>query len=190
MVLKYALLGLLCYSPMSGYDLSKMFSDSIDHFWHASMSQVYRELNGLEDSGYLTSSVVHQCDKPDRRVYHITHEGRAAFKNWLEDFPENPVKNTRDEFSLRIFFGGGMSRGVVLKALKGFKEQKQHNIEEIKRLEGMSQQYAQRLSLFISEERYWKFILKKAHMTLEAQVRWADECIDDLEKEKDDENNG
>lgn len=190
MALKYALLGLLGYSPMSGYDLSRMFRDSIDHFWHASMSQVYRELNGLEEGGFLTSDVVPQSDKPDRRVYHITHEGRSAFKSWLEDFPENPVKNTRDEFSLRMFFGGGMSREGVLKALGGYKEQKRRNIEEIERLEGMSQQYACQLSLFISEERYWKFILKKARMTLEACISWADECIEEINKEKNDENNG
>lgn len=189
MSLRFAVLGLLGYSPMSGYDLSRMFKDSIYYFWHASMSQVYRELNSLESCGYLESEVVPQSDKPDRRVYHITPEGRKAFKVWLEDFPENTSKSTRDEFSLRLFFGGGMSRRSVLRALIRFKEQKQRYLGEIARLKDMSGQYERTLSLAGGEQVYWAFILKKARMNLETSVRWADECIEELQKEIKDEDN-
>lgn len=40
MSLSYGLLGLLNYFPMSGYDLKKIFDDSINFFWAAQTSQI------------------------------------------------------------------------------------------------------------------------------------------------------
>lgn len=48
MSLPHAILGLLNYMPMTGYDLKNFFDDSIDFFWSAQMSQIYRELKNLE----------------------------------------------------------------------------------------------------------------------------------------------
>jgi DNA-binding PadR family transcriptional regulator len=182
MALRYAVLGLLGYSPMSGYDLNKMFSESIDHFWHASMSQIYRELNTLEAEGLLTSEVCHQQDKPDRRVYSVTPDGRAEFERWLKSSPEQPLKRTRDEFSLRLFFGGSMDRRDLLAEFYRFKDQKRNNLKQIETLLLMTKDYMQKLSLFGNEEIYWRFILKKARSLLEASIDWADECIAELEE--------
>ncbi len=182
MALRYAVLGLLGYSPMSGYDLNKMFGESINHFWHASMSQIYRELNALEADGLLTSEVCHQPDKPDRRVYSVTPGGRAEFKRWLKDFPERPLKRTRDEFSLRLFFGGSMDKRDLLAEFRRFRDQKRNNLKQIGELDRMTKDYAQKLSLFGNEEIYWRFILKKARRSLEASIDWADECIAELEE--------
>lgn len=182
MALRYAILGLLGYSALSGYDLSKMFENSIDHFWHASMSQIYRELGALEADGFLTSEVEHQHDKPDKRVYGITPEGRAAFEAWLKDFPEQPAKRTRDEFSLRLFFGSSMNKQDLLVEFGRFKAQKQQNLKKIDELTRMTKQYAQKLRLFGNEEIYWRFILNKARLSLEASLTWADDCIAELEE--------
>ncbi|MGE5494900.1 MAG: PadR family transcriptional regulator [Burkholderiales bacterium] len=180
MALRYAVLGLLGYSPMSGYDLNKLFGESIDHFWHASMSQIYRELNALEAEGLLTSKVCHQQDKPDRRVYNVTPEGRTEFERWLKNFPEQPLKRTRDEFSLRLFFGSSIDRRDLLTEFYRFKDQKQTNLKQIEALDRMTGDYMQKLSLFGNEEMYWRFILKKARRLLEASIDWADECIAEL----------
>lgn len=180
MSLRYAVLGLLNYSAMNGYDLSKMFEDSIDHFWHASMSQIYRELNTLEADGYLSSEVMQQQEKPNKRIYRITPEGKVEFERWLKDFPESPVKNTRDEFSLRLFFGASMETKDLIRELERFKAQKQQYLKEIDSLFTGSEEYARKLALFGSEDVYWRFILRKARLNLEAAVLWADECIAEL----------
>jgi PadR family transcriptional regulator AphA len=182
MSLRFAVLGLLNYSAMNGYDLNKMFEDSIDHFWHASMSQIYRELNALEAGGFLTSEVVYQQEKPNKRIYQITPEGKAAFERWLKDIPESPVKNTRDEFSLRLFFGGSMERRDLIREFERFRAQKKHNLEEVGALLRLSGEYARKLALFGNEEVYWTFILRRARLNLEAAISWADECIAELER--------
>jgi len=52
MALKHGLLGLLNYKSETGYDLDKLFKQSLNFFWKAQTSQIYRELNyGM---GYIT----------------------------------------------------------------------------------------------------------------------------------------
>ena len=45
MPLKHAILGLLNYAEMTGYDIDRYFKSSIAFFWHAQTSQIYKELN-------------------------------------------------------------------------------------------------------------------------------------------------
>ena len=41
MPLKHAILGLLNYAEMTGYDIDRYFKSSIAFFWHAQTSQIY-----------------------------------------------------------------------------------------------------------------------------------------------------
>jgi PadR family transcriptional regulator AphA len=72
MSLEHAILGFLNYGPSSGYDLKKVFDVSVQHFWPADQSQIYRTLSRLEDEGWAEMELVEQEDRPDRKVYHIT----------------------------------------------------------------------------------------------------------------------
>ena len=47
MSLKHAILGFLNYQPQTGYELKEVFDDSVQHFWLADQSQIYRTLNDL-----------------------------------------------------------------------------------------------------------------------------------------------
>jgi len=68
MSLGNALLGLLSYGPMTGYDLKKLLDYPMGFFWLAQMSQIYRELNKLEEKGLVKSEIKPQEKRPDRKV--------------------------------------------------------------------------------------------------------------------------
>ena len=68
MSLKYGILGLLNYGPTTGYDLDKTFKESLNFFWQAQTSQIYRTLDQLEKDGMLTSHIQAQEERPDRRL--------------------------------------------------------------------------------------------------------------------------
>jgi DNA-binding PadR family transcriptional regulator len=89
---------------MAGYDLKKIFDDTIGFFWAAQMSQIYRELNKLEEKGLVKSEVEAQEKRPDRKVYHLTKEGKETFLNWLNRFPGQLSEISRSRFLMRIFF--------------------------------------------------------------------------------------
>src|SRR3989339_1985319 len=102
MSLPYGLLGLLNYFSMSGYDLKKMFNDSINFFWAAETSQIYRELNGLEKKGDIVSKVTASAKGPNKRVYTITKQGKTNLKKWLDNPPEIIGEDQRNAFLIRV----------------------------------------------------------------------------------------
>jgi len=180
MSLQNAILGLLSYQSMTGYDLKKMFDESINNFWAASLSQIYRELCTLENKGYLTSVIEKQNDRPDKRIYDITDSGKEAFKNWITVFPEKLSKEKRDEFSLRIFFGSNVNKEDLKIQFVNFIKENQQKLDEIKSLDQVAEKYVSKMELFHGEEKYWRFILRRAYLNLEASIQWANECIDEL----------
>ena len=121
MSLPYGLLGLLSYEESSGYDLTKKFADSLDNFWHAEGSQIYRELKRLEAAGLVRSRLVYQDDRPNRRVYTITDAGRRELADWLAQArPE--FGSTHYEILLRVFFGAE-DPGATLALLRQCRDQ-------------------------------------------------------------------
>lgn len=84
MSLRFALLALLTSRPMTGYDVSKQFSQSVAHVWHAPDSQIYPELNRMERDGLLESTVVPWGKKGTKKEYAVTESGVKAFREWMD----------------------------------------------------------------------------------------------------------
>jgi DNA-binding PadR family transcriptional regulator len=187
MSLPNAILGILTYAPMTGYNLGKIFSKSINYTWSASLSQIYRELDTLEKKGYVSSNIKLQDDRPDKRVYSITEDGKTAFSKWLMDFPETFTAPKRDDFALRIFFGSKVGNKELIKQFRRFIEEresfKKMMLEGKKIISEMSKaEIKDKTETSIKEnELYWYFIAKRAMMTNQVLIQWAEECIKKLE---------
>ena len=87
MSLDHILLAIL-REPASGYDLKKVFSESIRHFWFAELSQLYPALQRLEKNGFLKSKTTPSDKGPPRRVYRRTVAGRNELCTWLRSGPQ------------------------------------------------------------------------------------------------------
>ena len=59
-MLKHGILGLLNYGDMSGYEIREVFKNSLNYFWTAQTSQIYRELGALEKNGWIKRRAVEQ----------------------------------------------------------------------------------------------------------------------------------
>ena len=108
MELKHAILGLLSIRSASGYDLARAFASSVAHFWHADRSQIYRTLDRLSGAGAITTEVVRQDGKPDRKVHSLTDAGLSSPVE--EDLPKEP-------FLARLFFAALIGREGVERML-------------------------------------------------------------------------
>ena len=104
MSLHYGLLGLLSYHDSTGYDLTKIFESSLNNFWHAQSSQIYRELKRMEESGWVSSHNKIQKGRPNKRIYTITEIGKTEFKKWMAK-TKLEFENYHNIMQLRIFFG-------------------------------------------------------------------------------------
>ena len=107
MSLEYAILGFLNYRPLSGYDLKKVFDNSVRHFWPADQSQIYRTLGKLAEQGYVEQEIVRGLDRPDRKEYRITPAGREALRTWL--LSPLPSQDVRIAALIQVFFAGQLA---------------------------------------------------------------------------------
>ncbi len=102
MSLKHALLGILSLEPMTGYEVKQFFDSSVQHFWNAELSQIYPTLKALEESGFVDMRVEVQQNRPNRKIYAITDQGRSEFERWFR-VPQPPA-DLRDPFLIKVFF--------------------------------------------------------------------------------------
>ena len=101
MALADAILACLTEHPMTGYELAKTFDSSIGFFWKADHQQIYRELAKLRERGHIQGREVVQTGKPNKLVYTLTEEGRAAFRNWAAR-PSSRA-SIKDDLLVRIY---------------------------------------------------------------------------------------
>ena len=97
---------------MTGYELAKTFDASIGFFWKADHQQIYRELSRLRDKGHVQGREVVQSGKPNKLVYTLTAEGRAALKHWAAR-PSVPP-SIKDDLLVRLY----ALDGVDIEALR------------------------------------------------------------------------
>jgi PadR family transcriptional regulator AphA len=112
-----AVLGLLARGPKSGYDLKKAVERSVGYFWAPAKSQIYAVLPSLVEAGYAKSRKVAQVRRPDKQVYRITAQGRAALKRWIDETPAAPTPD-RNPLLLKIFLGEHASAEVLLEQVR------------------------------------------------------------------------
>jgi DNA-binding PadR family transcriptional regulator len=101
MALGDAILACLTERPMTGYELAKTFDASIGFFWKADHQQIYRELSRLRDRGHVQGREVVQSGKPNKLVYTLTPEGRAALRHWAAR-PSSPA-SMKDDLLVRLY---------------------------------------------------------------------------------------
>lgn len=178
MSLDHAILGFLQYKPLSGYDLKTAFDMSVRHFWPADQSQIYRTLARLADGGLTEVEIIEQDERPDRKVYHITDDGRAELHRWLTT--ELPSKGERIAALVQIFFAGQLTDAEIL-AL--FQRHADHCREALAVLRGIPQdecpgeKLAERRDAF-----FWMLTLDYGIRTTETCLSWLEEVIGRLER--------
>jgi len=180
MSLQHAILGLLSYEPMSGYDMKSFLDNSINFFWSAQLSQIYRDLGTLEKKGCVSFHIDAQEGRPDRKVYQITPEGEKAFHDWLQKFPTALSSAVRDEFSVRIFFGSRIPKEELGFQLRRFIKEQQEQISSFAYVKKVVESYSKSISA-PEEELYWKLLLNRSNSVAQTLIKWAEESIQELE---------
>ncbi|MEZ0052596.1 DNA-binding PadR family transcriptional regulator [Mycobacterium sp. MAA66] len=130
MALRDAVMAALLDSEASGYDLAKGFDGSVANYWAATPQQLYRELDRLAAEGLIVARVVEQERRPNKRVYNLTDEGRAAVRDFTEAPPRPSVM--RDELLVKVAAVEGGSPDSVCAAID---EQVRRSTDKLERYE-------------------------------------------------------
>jgi DNA-binding PadR family transcriptional regulator len=130
MNLKAVLLGFLTRGDLTGYELKGAMDESVGFFFGASYGSIYPTLRTLEEENLVRSTLIVQSDRPNKKVYSLTPEGRAYF---LEALQEPPAKDTfRSEFLTHLFFGRHQDPERLLALIGDYRDRLLGSLERLR----------------------------------------------------------
>ncbi|MCE5209180.1 MAG: PadR family transcriptional regulator [Chloroflexi bacterium] len=173
MTIRHAILGLLAQHPRHGYELRAAFEALVggDDVWDVKPAQIYTTLARLEESGLIVQDGVEQAGGPEKHIYSLSPSGQEELERWyLSGIPED---HQHDEFFVKLMLSIGEksidSRQVI-------QVQRSLIYQDLHQLTG------QRNNTNPRTELAQIFLLDKAIMHLEADLRWLDMIDSRLEE--------
>ena len=182
MSLKHVILGFVDMMPLSGYDLKTMFDSSVQFYWSATHTQIYRTLDKMSKEGLVTFEVVQQTERPNKKVYSITEEGRKELREWLQRSFSLPIfhhpvlvrlawcdrlENKQIEALLHDYIGK-LRRQIEL-----YQTDNQSQVEEFARTD--------------REGFLWQIILENGIRFYQGELAWAEQVLAGLEQFSDED---
>lgn len=168
---KYALLGLLSWRPMSGYDIKKTIEISLSNFWQEGYGQIYPMLKRLADEGLAERSVIRQEGKPDRNVYTITDAGRDVLQQWFTEPVE--YQAGRNELLLKLFFGRQAARESILQHVEVYQARWQALQQKYSDLDA----HLRHTCADQPDLPYWLMTLSYGKHESQARLAWCEETL-------------
>lgn len=156
---EYAVLGALMSGPKHGYEIIQFLENALGFSWYVGTSQLYSVLKRLERDGLVRSTVETQHNRPSKRMFTLTKEGREALKSWLKT-PSEHVRDMRVEFLAKLFFLRNLSRKEgpeLIEAQIRVLEKSKERISKKKRQE---------------EDLYFKLVYEFKLATVDAWLKW------------------
>jgi PadR family transcriptional regulator, regulatory protein AphA len=171
MSLPHAILGFLSIAPSTGYELKKTFDQTVRHFWSADQSQIYRTLRQLVTRKWTRTELIRQRERPNKKVYRITDEGRAEFLRWLRSPPAAEEPHVAP--LLHVFFAGALGDGDVARMLAAASEQLRAELRGYE--DFVAQLDADGMpSLSERDQFFWRATVEYGIAVTRAQKNWAD----------------
>ncbi|GAB4423522.1 MAG: hypothetical protein Kow002_13090 [Anaerolineales bacterium] len=181
MSLDHAILGFLNYHPYTGYDLKKIFDSSVQHFWSADQSQIYRTLNRLTKRGFVEMEKIPQEDRPDRKLYHITDDGRSELLQWLAGPP--PLGSSRSAPLIQVFFSGQLSDEEVLAKFEGYAAIMRAILDQYERIPDSLGPFKEEIPS-PREHFFWMLTLENGIANMRANLAWAEHVIERIKNQE------
>lgn len=95
-------LGILSLGDASGYEIKKKLENGFSHFYDASYGSIYPALNKLQQESLVSCAYESQNNRPDKKVYSLTIDGRLAL---VRELSATPGKDrVRSEFLVTLLF--------------------------------------------------------------------------------------
>jgi len=129
MSLPHIILGMLRKKSKSGYDLKKELEFTIQYFWEADISRIYRSLSEMQKKGWVEFETVIQEDSPNKKVYSLTEAGRKELQTWLAEPGKSSGSN--NPFLAQLHFSDAIPIEAQLKVMETRLETLKEEIKEL-----------------------------------------------------------
>jgi DNA-binding PadR family transcriptional regulator len=163
-VVQEVLLALLAGERSHGYQLKARLALALGPLAPGlNEGQVYVTLGRLERSGLVRCERVGQADRPDRKVYELTEDGRERVLAWFDDV--SWPKPAPAEFHLKLVAAAAAGLADPVRLV---------DTQRRELLAGLRE--AQRVALAESEGSVGGLLLDGVVLRLQADLRWLEAC--------------
>lgn len=121
MDVKTLCLAVLFQGEATGYEIKKAFEEGpFAHFQRASFGSIYPALSKLLAEGLAEAEAREQDGRPDKKIYRLTADGRAAFHRAISLPPE--PDHWRSDGLFLLYFARQLPRDRVAALVDGYIE--------------------------------------------------------------------
>ena len=175
MAFKFAILGLLADGPLHGYELKAAYEKDLVPTAQLNFGQVYTTLERLHRNGFVEFEEVNQTERPDKKVYRLTEQGRHELDNWLAD-PGCQSEDSRSDTYLKLMLAQRVDGISVLKCLATERRACIQRLQELSKAKTKAENDGASFQTVL--------LVELAILRMEALLQWLDRCREVLKKEK------
>jgi DNA-binding PadR family transcriptional regulator len=176
MSIKHAILGLLAGGPLHGYDLKAAYEAELVPTTQLNYGQVYTTLERLERDGLVAHEVVSQAERPHKKVYALTREGRRQLQQWLAA-PSPPDLDLRNETFVKLILARRLKGADPFAVLATERRAGFERLHEVAQARARAAKEEAALPAVL--------LLDLAVLRLEAFLNWLERCAEALREEKE-----
>lgn len=110
-------LGILALGDASGYEIKKRFDGPLRRIHEPSFGSIYPALTRLTREGLVSCTMQAQTKRPNKKVYSISAEGRAALKARLQGELPGPDR-IHSDFLVTMLFADMLSPTFIASAIE------------------------------------------------------------------------
>jgi len=174
-----ALLGLLSEQPMYPYQIEQEVKEREMRFWtDLSMSSIYKLLRKLENDELVTRENKVSPENRIQKLYSLSNKGTAVLQDKLEEILKTP-EHMRWEVDIGIYNSHLLSTDKIKAALNEYRDELEKKIKGYHNLLD-----------FLVESKCPKnhlAIAKRPVFLFEAEIKWIDSYLAELEENKKEE---
>jgi DNA-binding PadR family transcriptional regulator len=161
------MLGLLSYTPLTGYDIKKLMQDSSFMYWSGNNNQIYKALVEMDKDGFVQSEVVAQANAPAKKVYTLTSDGLDELMGWLASKPEAP--DSKNPFLVQFAWAGQLGSDEMMDLLDQYEQTVKERLllEQEKKRKGSFS-----LGGTAMEAAIWDLLYENIANTYEHELEW------------------
>jgi len=164
--------------PCSGYDLAREFNSSIGFYWKTTHQQIYRELAKLETDKMVISELIRQKNRPDKKIYTVTDQGRQYLIDWIA-LPSKPTP-IKEDMLIKMYVGYLVPADMLVEELEDLKKIHEERLELFRNSE--KKFFPDIKSL--SKKGKYRYLNLRSGISFETErIQWCKEAIEFLKQE-------
>ena len=138
------------------------------------IGQVYTTLDRLERDGLVTHALVPQAERPDKKVYQLTEQGRAELEAWI-DTPAQLALDLRNEALLKVGLARLLDHLDAARVVATERRACFERLAEVARAKAQAERDGEALAKVM--------LLELAELRLEAFLNWLERCTERIREE-------